>query len=683
MNYRGLILSLIALVAVVTGIFFAVRGLHHRDEPVTEPVALTVEDSHFPLLTAVPSDAAVILSMDGGRSAVRHLTDSASVLAELVSGGKEGIPRSFVKEVASRPLAVSMHDAGGLIPLVIVNLSGADSASVATLTHLADSIHLRSRYLPDEELGLFSVSETLVGSSERHLEGGISILDTPELLSAAAALPSGNAIFLSHNAASRIIRTLLSADYLPYASFLSKAAVWAGFSLPDKAEDPAEGISFTTGSSYCQGILAGMTPGDFRFQGLIPSDALTVMALRMENTEDYLALRRKWVDAGGRLSAYKDAASSAKKTLGKNAEQYMTEFGLREAVTALLPSGERLVALRYAERLPEEGGLTEYKAGFALSMLLGEAFRPQADTLWSTMRDGWKLIGSRRALTRPAEKTLREHPVASALIPGSGVFVLYNAGVMGAKAMPDAYALSAIPDAGGVRYSLSHQKSVVLPSVAPKPEAAAPKAPAAAGDSLAESPEAVPALPVAEYQVRNFKTGQINTFCQNADLSLELRDEKGKVQWTVPFTGRIASSVEEIDYYGNGKIQYIFASGKKLYIIDRLGRFVPSFGTELPGEVLAGPRVYAPEGGDPALLVLHTDNTLILYTLDGGKPSGWKDIAPKETVTGLPEALTVGDEVFWKVPTSSGDLYYPLSGGSPLKKSKVKKLLKKTVLKSE
>ena len=691
MNYRGLILSLIGLVAVITGIVFAVRGIRHKDDdPNVDGVERTAGDCNFPLLTAVPSDATVIFSFNGDRDASAFLTDSASVIPSLLSG----IPRRFVKTVASRKMAVSLHDAGSLTPLMILDIQGADSAAVATITNLADTVGLRYHYLPAYGLLLTSPSETLLGSSERHVEGGFSVLENRELRSAAAALPYGNAVFISHAAAARIIRTMLTKTYNPYAAFLSKAAVWTGFSLPQRGASQLEGISTTFGNSCYQSIFTGMTPGEFKFADIVPADAKSVTAFATEKPVSYCTLRRKWVDADGRLSSYKEANSAARKVLGMTAEQYLEEMDLKEAVSILMPSGERLVAIRYQKKLPDGKEIQEYKAGYALSMLFGDMFRPQADTLWSMVRGSWKWIGSRTALALAGEKALRESPDA-VLLPDRGAFVLFNAGnAPGDVLSPDftdpvrrqfrgasriASCFTATPSEEGVRYTISYKEA----KRAAKPAPAKPVAVASGSDTSVSDVQPEVAPTAVEYAVRNFKTGKMNTFFQNPDNAIGLRDETGKVLWTVPFDRPIASRVKEVDFYGNGKIQYLFAAGSRLYIIDRLGRFIPSFETDLGKEILIGPDLYGFTEDEYQVMVLHRDNTLSLYTLDGERYPGWKNITSKEAISGLPEIVTAEDKMYWKVPYPSGERYYNFEGGSPLSRGKTRKLLKKTVLKSE
>ena len=694
MNYRGLILSLIGLVVIITGIVFAVRGIRHKDEePNVDGVERTALDSHFPLLTAVPSDAAVIFSFAGDRDAAALLTDSTSIIPPLMPG----ISRRFVRSVASRKIAVSLHDAGQLTPLMIIDMEEADSASLASITHLADTLGIKYDCLTEYGLLLASPSETLIGSSKRHVEGGFSVLENRELRSAAATLPYGNAVFFSHAAASRIIRTLLTSTYNPYAPFLSKAAVWTALTLPKQGENRLEGYSANFGNTGYQSLFTGMTPGEFKFPDVVPSESRSVMALATDDIGRYFPLRRKWLDASGRLGAYKEANNAAKKSLGAPAEQYAADHKLREVVAALLPSGERLVGLRFQERPDDGDEIRECRTGYALSMLFGEEFRPQGDSLWSLARGNWKWIGSRDALASLGNHSLRESSDAENLLPERGVFVLYNAGNTPSDVLAVAFSapvrarfrgnsriascLSALPSEGGVHYDLAYGTARFSPQSPRRVTSPASASATAAADPSASSAP-TDAIPGVEFQVRNFRTGKMNTFFQQPDGRLGLRSETGSVLWTVPFDKPIASGVAEVDYYDNEKIQYLFAAGSRLYIIDVLGRFIPSFETDLGKEVLLGPALYPFEEGD-ALMVLHKDNSIALYTLDGSRYPGWKDIASKEAVSALPEMLTVEGERYWKVAFPSGTKYYRFGGGSPLGKGKTKKLLKKTVLKSE
>jgi hypothetical protein len=174
-------------------------------------------------------------------------------------------------------------------------------------------------------------------------------------------------------------------------------------------------------------------------------------------------------------------------------------------------------------------------------------------------------------------------------------------------------------------------------------------------------------IPGGPFKVKNSHTGKTNLFYQNSHNTLCLQDENGKDLWGVPFQLPLCGTVREVDYYANGKLQYAFGAGSKVYLIDRLSRFVKGFPVDLGKEILLGPDVYDFSGaGKYNIMVLHKDNTVQMYNLKGQKPSSWKGITSEHTIKGLPERIVVGGNNFWVVRTSVETLVFPFYGGDAL-----------------
>jgi hypothetical protein len=173
-------------------------------------------------------------------------------------------------------------------------------------------------------------------------------------------------------------------------------------------------------------------------------------------------------------------------------------------------------------------------------------------------------------------------------------------------------------------------------------------------------------VPKGPFEVKNSGTGKMNRFYQNSHLSLCL-SEDGKDLWGIPFKEALCGRASNVDYFANGKLQIIFGAGSKVYILDRLGRFVSGFPVDLKKDILLGPDVYDFNGTRKYnIMVLHKDNTIEMYNLKGQKPASWKGISAPETVKSLPEKITVGGSSFWVVRTSVQTLIYPFYGGDPL-----------------
>jgi hypothetical protein len=184
------------------------------------------------------------------------------------------------------------------------------------------------------------------------------------------------------------------------------------------------------------------------------------------------------------------------------------------------------------------------------------------------------------------------------------------------------------------------------------------------------------AVPQGPFEVKNSGTGKMNRFYQNQHMSICL-SENGKDLWGVPFKEPICGAAANVDYYANGKLQIIFGAGSKIYIIDRLGRYVSGFPIDLKKEILIGPDVYDFNGAKKYnIMVLHKDNTVEMYNLKGEKPASWKGIMPEETIKALPERIVAGGSSYWVVRTSIQTLIYPFYGGEPLTSFKGEQMIR-------
>ena len=196
-------------------------------------------------------------------------------------------------------------------------------------------------------------------------------------------------------------------------------------------------------------------------------------------------------------------------------------------------------------------------------------------------------------------------------------------------------------------------------------------------DSIISDRDTAIVVPSGPYKVMNSATGKENTFYQNSHLSLCLQDENGKDVWGIPFKHPVLGYVREVDFYNNGKLQYLFAADSKLYLIDRLGRFVGGFPIDLGKKIAVGPEVFD-FAGDKAYnaMVLFKDNTVGLYDLKGKVAASWKGITAKETIKAIPELLEGKNGKYWVVRTSNQTIVYPFSGGDPLVKGEGNKMIR-------
>lgn len=169
------------------------------------------------------------------------------------------------------------------------------------------------------------------------------------------------------------------------------------------------------------------------------------------------------------------------------------------------------------------------------------------------------------------------------------------------------------------------------------------------------------------FNVTNCASGKQNTLARSSDGQLSLTDENGQVLWTLPMPDSICGIVSEVDFYANGKIQFLFGTGCEVHLLSRTGSEVKSFPIKLDREILIGPAAYDfNKNGKYHMIVLHKDNSVEMYDLQGKKPDSWLGIRPGERITALPEKLDKDGKTFWAVRTDGHTLVYPFYGGEPV-----------------
>ncbi|MGP1621391.1 MAG: hypothetical protein ACTTGX_02835 [Candidatus Cryptobacteroides sp.] len=174
-------------------------------------------------------------------------------------------------------------------------------------------------------------------------------------------------------------------------------------------------------------------------------------------------------------------------------------------------------------------------------------------------------------------------------------------------------------------------------------------------------------IPKGPYIVKNCGSGKDNLLYQQENLNIGLKEMSGKELWNISFNTPICGKVATIDYYGNKKLQFLFASEDKLYLIDRLGRNVKPFPVTLPKKVLLGPDVYDFTGAHGyTVIILHTDNTLEMYNLHGKKPKNWKGFNTKGTIIDMPKLIISKGLKYWSIQTTEGTQLFDKNGGTPL-----------------
>ncbi len=719
MSRKYIIISIIITAVLALSAAALTASLYSGNSPkeAVEPAG-KASPEQYPLLQAVPSDAAMVACFENFGTAASLMADSTKAVGALL-GGNSGSLVSLMKDFSrsgsssmkNKRAIVSVHYSGTLIPLLIVDLgdtvldtTAASPAAVLQATAAKEGLIARQQDCADyagdalkgHTLLLISESEPLINSSIRHIMSGESILSAKGFSNAVSFSKGKNTILANHSYAQRIVGFAMNRRFSKYSGFLGSVVPWSSMSV---TEDKEGRLSMRGGiplypddpSSYTNVFQGNGTP-ETRFPDVLPTGTDFAVALSVTDLDSYFAGYRRFLDSRGRLDSYSASNIAARGALGRTLEEWARHHGIKEVCKACFHGEKDLLSVvmcrTSGKNQVKDSQPAENKIPAAVSTLFGDIFS-QEDNSVTINYKGWIITGSAAAIETLSgahflDITLRNQlseAGVSARIPEKGSsFVLFYSMAEDPAIMDNSFRG---PVASALRKTI--EETTFTPAVFRIEKKDASLDLSLDVDRLVVISEKSPIIerdttvvvPEGPFKVTNSGTGKTNLFYQNSNLFLCLKEETGKGLWGVPFKTPICGSVCTIDYYANGKLQFLFGAGSSLYLIDRLGRFVKPFPVDLGKEILIGPAAYDFTGAHGyTAMVLHKDNTIAMYDLHGKKPAFWKDITSGQTIKGLPELLEFKGEKYWIVRTSIQTHIFPFGGGEPLTKGTGGKMIR-------
>ncbi|MFA7117002.1 MAG: hypothetical protein WC140_07230 [Bacteroidales bacterium] len=169
-------------------------------------------------------------------------------------------------------------------------------------------------------------------------------------------------------------------------------------------------------------------------------------------------------------------------------------------------------------------------------------------------------------------------------------------------------------------------------------------------------------IPHGPYKVYNYKTKKNNYLQETKDGYVKLIDHRNRFISKNKIGNSIAGYISTVDYLKNGKLQWLFAAGSKIWLMDRLGRIVNGFPIDFKKNIVLGPTVIDNGNRNYSILVLHDNNSVSKYNLKGEKCSGWKDIKTQENIIRLPKVKKIGGRIYLILKTKYQTLIYDNNG---------------------
>lgn len=692
------------VIVMVAGTHF----LYRKDSRNFKPV-----DERYGLAYAVPANAVAVFFFSEAEnisSPVLSSFDFPKKLSDFLQSGKAG-------RLAGSRMALSLHYTGSLTPLYVIDAgpcsdkpsAGADSlmcfaqknglvAEFVNCATLAPESHLASR-----SLILLAKTNSQIRVSKRHLSEGSSFLDSSGLREAAADSPE-DVLFLSYAHARVLFEKavsrehfvnrydrLASSQYSLMASFFSTFADWGTVDLSSHQDFSI--VQHYTGTSGFMGVLSHDSPSVSHVSEVLPYSTRFVLTLPMGESASYISSYQSYLESVRRAGVVADWQEKLRKKTRLKPGDFIKRLGVSEVATASFKVNgniERvnLIRIHNADTLLLRGtGFTKIHearssvAPYAFPEYVASVFGSffdLADESSFTLVDDWLITGSHAAVAEYAGGEALKYNLKSYMADAGKTDLL-------AERLASCVAYLDIP-ASDKDFTSVLKKDML--SVHDNMKGAADYSPMVMSvfckDGKMHSDltafnlkmkrlrpekfrkEAMVKVPDGPFRVVNSGTGRDNFFYQQPNGAICLKEEDGKGIWGVPFKEKLCGTAQNIDYYGNGNLQILFGAGSSIYVIDRRGAFVSGFPKDLGKDILLGPGLYESDvEGQDVLMVLHKDNTLEMYGLNGKKPSDWRCITSEDLITDLPEMITVGGKNYWVVRTSVQTLIYPFYGGAP------------------
>ena len=159
------------------------------------------------------------------------------------------------------------------------------------------------------------------------------------------------------------------------------------------------------------------------------------------------------------------------------------------------------------------------------------------------------------------------------------------------------------------------------------------------------------------FLVRNHRNGKTNILVFDRANNMYLLDQLGRRQWQLPLIEPPAGDFHMVDYYNNGKYQYLFNTVNYVYLVDLNGNYVADFPKKLVAPSTSPLSVLDYDGdGNKRLIIALSDNKIYDYDLHMDAVEGWTKISTASPVKAAVQHLRNGGKDFLLVTDEKGQV---------------------------
>jgi hypothetical protein len=146
-------------------------------------------------------------------------------------------------------------------------------------------------------------------------------------------------------------------------------------------------------------------------------------------------------------------------------------------------------------------------------------------------------------------------------------------------------------------------------------------------------------------------------FVQDESNKIYLISNTGKILWTKQLSEKIIGKVNQVDALKNNKLQLLFNTSSKIYLLDRNGNDVGKFPVTLTSPATNGITPMDYEKNKNYRLLIGCENNMVYnYDIEGNTVKGWEYSATKSPATKNITHFILGGKDYIVIPLENGSI---------------------------
>ena len=151
--------------------------------------------------------------------------------------------------------------------------------------------------------------------------------------------------------------------------------------------------------------------------------------------------------------------------------------------------------------------------------------------------------------------------------------------------------------------------------------------------------------------VTNYLSNEKEIVVQDVNNNLYLISNKGKILWKKQLQGPVLGSIEQIDIYKNGRLQLVFATPKRIYVIDRNGKDVAPFPSKFNDNITQPLALFDYDHNKNYRLLVTQGKSVLMYDVKAKIVKGFTFKSAKETINTKPQHFRIGNKDYITIKT--------------------------------